>query len=210
MKGQRIRYEPEELAWLEARQDMPRVELHLAFTTFWRRPDVSFANLKALCTRMGWRTGRSGCFSKGQVAHNKGKAMPYSAASAATQFKKGQRPHSYRGPGHESTDSKDGYVWIVIAERNPYTGADTRRVQKHKWLWTQAHGPVPEGHVLKCLDGDKTNCAPENWEAIPKALLPRLVGGRAKRLPYDPAPAELKPTLLAIAKLQHAARTARA
>ena len=123
-----------------------------------------------------------------------------------TQFKHGSRPHTWRGPGHESVDD-EGYVWLIVAETNPHTGADTRRVMKHRWLWEQANGPVPEGMVLKCLDGDKQNTDPANWELIPRAMLPRL-NGRFGR-DYDKAPAELKPVLMTVAKLEHAARSRR-
>ena len=53
----------------------------------------------------------------------------------------------------------------------------------------------------------KTNTDPSNWEAIPAALAPRLNGrfGRG----YDHAPAELKPTIMLTAKLEHAAREAK-
>lgn len=61
--------------------------------------------------------------------------------------------------------------------------------------------------VLKCLDGDKLNCAPSNWIAVPQGMLPRLNGNSGRD--YDKAPAELKPTILAIAKLEHKAREAR-
>jgi hypothetical protein len=68
------------------------------------------------------------------------------------------------------------------------------------------NGPIPPKHVLKCLDGNKLNTDPSNWEAIPQGILP-LLNGRHSRA-YDDAPAELKPTILALAKLRHAARQA--
>jgi hypothetical protein len=204
MKGARISYSADELAWIKACCDLPRRELHALFVQIWKRPDVSQANLTALCKRQGWLTGRTGRFVKGQVPPNAGKKGICAAGSEKGWFPKGNRPHTWRGAGHESIDNRDGYVWLIVNETNPYTGAPTRRVQKHKWLWEKAHGPVPKGHVLKCLDGDKTNCAPSNWEAIPMALLPRL-NGRSGR-DYDSAPAELKPLILATAKLEHAAR----
>lgn len=207
MKGRWITYLPEELAWIEARKDWARRELHAAFCSRFGRKDVTFDAFKGLCTRKGWKTGRAGHFQKGNVSHNKGKTMPFHPNSAATRFQKGQRPHTWRGPGHESVNKRDGYVCIIVAERNPHTGAATRRVMKHKWLWEQTNGPVPEGMRLKCLDGDKTNTDPSNWEAIPKALSPRLNGrfGRG----YDSAAPELKPTIMALAKLEHMAREAR-
>lgn len=211
MKGRPNPYSEAELAWIERTTReawyATRAEQHEAFVFRFGREDVTFEAFKNLCQRHGWKTGQSGRFKSGQAPANKGKTMPYHPNSARTRFKKGQRPHTWRGPGHESIDNKDGYVWIIVAERNPYTGAATRRVQKHKWLWEKQNGPVPEGHVLKCLDGDKTNTDPLNWAAVPRALLPRLSGRWT--VGYDQAPAELKPTILAVAKLEHAAREVR-
>lgn len=207
MKGRAITYSAEELAWIEANHDLPRRDLHARFVARFERPDVSQSNLTALCKRKGWLTGRTGRFVPGQESWNKGKPMPSHPNSAKTQFKKGNRPHTWRGPGHEMVCPKDGYVYLIVAERNPHTGAATNRVLKHKYLWEQANGPLPEDHCLKCLDGDKTNTDPANWEAIPRALLPRL-NGRFGR-DYDTAPHELKPVIMATAKLEHAAREAR-
>lgn len=208
MKGRAIRYEPEELAWIEANSTLPRAEAHALFCARFRRDDVTLGAFNGLCKRKGWMTGRTGCFPAGQVPHNKGQAMPSHVREKviATAFKKGNLPHNTKGHGHERIDSKDGYVVMIVAEENPWTGAATRPVHKHRWLWEQANGPIPEGYALKCLDGDKTNTDPSNWEAVPRGVLARLNGGRhKKRLAYDAAPAELKPTVMAIAKLQHAA-----
>jgi len=209
MKGRAITYEPEELAWIEAHKEMPRAEAHAMFCARFRRSDVSFTNYHALCKRKGWLTGRTGRFDKGQVPPNKGKPMPdhVRAKCLATAFKPGNRPHTWRGAGHERIDSKDGYVVMIVEETNPWTGAPTRPVHKHRYLWEQQNGPIPAGHVLKCLDGNKTNTAPSNWELIPQAMLPRL-NGRFGR-DYDAAPAELKPAIMMTAKLEHAAREAK-
>lgn len=203
MKGRQIAYSTEELAFCEARQILPRRELHSQFVERFGRSDVSLENFKAMCTRKGWRTGRTGCFPKGNEPFNKGRPHPARGNAAQTQFKKGALPHNTRGPGHERIDSKDGYVILIVAERNPWSGAATRPVHKHRWLWEQKHGPLPKGMALKCLDGDKTNTDPSNWEAVPRAVLARLNGGRhKKRIAFDAAPAALKPTLMAVAKLE--------
>lgn len=208
MKGKPISYLPQELAWIEARKEMSRRELWELFRAYWQRDDVSLHNFKALCKRKGFMTGRTGYFVKGQEAHNKGK--PFKGArhpnSVGSQFKKGDKPGNLQ-PLWSERPAKGGYVEIKVPERNPYTGHATRFRMKHVWLWEQENGPVPEGHALKSLDGDKTNTDPSNWEAVPRALLPRLSGRH--RIAYDTAPAELKPTLLAVAKLEHAARERR-
>jgi hypothetical protein len=206
MSGGWIRYSDEELAWIEARAHLPRRVLHAGFHYVFLRDDVTLDHIKALCTRRGWKTGRTGCFEKGHAPVNKGRTGFVAPGSEKGWFRKGNVPHTARGAGHESI-CKDGYVWLIVNETNPHTGAPTRRVMKHKWLWERANGPVPEGHALKCLDGDKTNTDPSNWIPVPRAIMPRLAGRWSRN--YDSAPEELKPTLLAIAKLEHAAREAR-
>ncbi|WP_108503542.1 hypothetical protein [Paracoccus indicus] len=110
MKGRATNYHPEELVWIEARKHLPRAELHQLFRAFWKRDDVSQANLTALCQRQGLMTSRTGQFVKGQASHNKGKPMSpeVRGRTMATTFKRGNRPANYRGPGHERIDSKDG------------------------------------------------------------------------------------------------------
>ncbi|HCS70068.1 MAG TPA: HNH endonuclease, partial [Rhodospirillaceae bacterium] len=189
--------------FIEARRAMPRRDLHAAFVEAYGREDVSLDNFKGLCKRKGWLTGRTGRYEKGDVPANKGKRMPYHPNSARTRFKKGQLPHNTKYAGHERV-RKDGYVEISVNERNPHTGADRRYVHKHRWLWEQKNGPVPEDMVLKCLDGDKTNTDPSNWKLIPRGMLPRLNGVHGRG--YDDAPADLKPTIMAVSELEHRAR----
>lgn len=204
MKGHWITYSAAEREWLKANCTLVIGEYHRQFCERFGR-DVSAHNLHALRKRNGWRTGRTGCFEKGQEPHNLGKSMPFNPRSAATQFKKGHRPHNTNYLGHERV-SKDGYVEISIDERNPHTGFERRYVLKHRWLWEKANGPVPSGMALKCL-GERTNTDPSNWVLVPRAILPRLAGGRRKQhVAYDEAPDELKPAILAVAKLDHLAR----
>ncbi len=195
---------------LRENRTLPIAEYHRAFCDRFGRDDTSAANLQSLRKRPGWKTGRMGHYEKGVVPANKGKKCPPGKSgrhpnARKTQFRKGQLPHNYRGPDHESID-EDGYVWIVTDDNNPWTGASTWRVHKHRWLWEQAHGPVPDGMVLKCLDGDRQNTDPSNWQRIPQGLLPRLNGRSGRN--YDSAPADLKPTIMAVARLEHGARAA--
>lgn len=204
MKGQAIHYDHTELAWIEANSRLPRKELHTLFQAKFCRPDVSQANLTALCKRNGWLTGRTGQFVKGQEPMNKGKTMPYNANSARHRFKKGHRGgkalEQYKPIGTERM-SKDGYLERKVHDGLPL---QSRWRAVHLINWEAEHGPIPEGHCLKCLDGNKTNCDPANWKLIPRAMLPRLAG--RWRLGYNEAPPELKPTVLAVAELEHKAR----
>lgn len=201
MKGTAIPYTAKELAWIKRHCTMPRREAHARFCRMFSRSDVSLIHFNALCKRKGWATGRTGCFVKGQVPYNKGKARPYNANSARTQFKKGRLPHNTKYLGHERLD-KNGYLEISVAETNPHTGYERRYVLKHRYLWEQKNGQVPKGHALKCLDGNRLNTDPSNWVLISRSLLPSLAGRWG--LNYDQAAPEVRPVLLTMAKLKHA------
>lgn len=208
MRGRSIPYSDAEIAWIAARAGEPRRALHAAFIAAFGRGDISFANFKAKCTRAGIKTGRTGCFPPGQTPANKGRHMPLHPNSAATRFKKGNLPHNTNYAGHERV-TQDGYIEISVNERNPHTGFERRYVLKHLWRWRQINGPLPAGHCLKCRDGNRLNTEPENWELVPRAILPRLNGGRFKKvLAYDEAAPALRPAIMAVARLDHAARKA--
>ncbi len=211
MRGRAIVYSIAELAWLKAHRTLPIADYASGFREGFGRADVTAVHLHALRKRKGWKTGRTGRFEKGSVSHNKGvKCAPGRGGrhpnARKTQFRKGNLPHNTKYAGHERV-SKDGYVEISIEETNPHTGFERRYVLKHLWLWEKAHGPVPEGQCLKCLDGDRLNTDPSNWELIPRAMLPYLNGRYG--LAYQAAHPEVKPALLALAKVKHAARKAR-
>lgn len=206
-KGVRIRYTAKQLAFIKRRRKLPRRALHAAFVRRFRRRDVSLEDLKTLCTRNGWKTGRTGCFEKGIVPFNKGKKMPYNANSARTQFKKGDRTgranEVYKPIGTERL-SKEGYLERKIHDGLPMK---SRWRQVHVLNWTAINGPVPRGYCLKNIDGNRLNVEASNWELIPRALLPRLNGrfGRG----YDNAPTELRPAIMSVVKLEHQLRRIR-
>lgn len=205
MKGRAISYNAAEMAWLEENRLLPIAEYHAGFVAAFTRQDVAAANLHSLRKRKGWKTGRTGRFEHGHETHNKGKPFPVAREHPncrKTQFKKGQEPHNTKYLGHERV-SVDGYVEVSVAETNPHTGYSRRYVLKHVWLWEQMNGPIPEGHCLKCIDSNRLNTDPANWELIPRAALPHLNGGRhKKRLAYDEAHPEVKPAILAVAKIK--------
>lgn len=211
MKGQPIRYSEAELAWVRDHRAQARREAHAAFVARFGRADVSLSNYVALCKRNGWMTGRDGRYEKGRVSENKGVPMSPEtwAKCRATAFKPGVRQgvarRIYKPIGTERV-TRDGYIERKINDDLPLQG---RWRAVHLIEWEARNGPVPDGHALKCLDGNRANTDPGNWVAVPRAMLPRLAGGRMRRLSYDEAAPEIRPTLLAIARLEHAAREAR-
>jgi len=54
---------------------------------------------------------------------------------------------------------KTGYVYIKVSD-------DAKMVMKHRWVWEQAHGEIPEGYNIAFRDGDTRNCSLDNLELV--------------------------------------------
>lgn len=86
--------------------------------------------------------------------------------SIKTQFKKGNIPKNRSEIGQLKQRS-DGYVWIKTQD-----GALNHNwVQYHRFIWEQAHGPIPEGMKIIFLDGNRSNCKLENLELVSEEVL---------------------------------------
>lgn len=215
MKGRSIAYGAAEMAWLEENRTMPIAELYRGFSDRFGRTDVSAANLHALRKRKGWRTGRTGRFEPGQEPVNKGQACEPGRGGrhpnpCKTQFRAGERRgvalRLYKPVGTERL-SKEGYLERKIHDGFPL---QSRWRAVHIVRWEDSHGLVQPGHALKCLDGNRLNTDPANWEAISRGVLVRLNGGRFKqRLAFDGAAPGIKPAVMALAKLEHETSAAR-
>ena len=208
MRGRTIPYSEAELDWISARRDMKRRDLHAEFVATFGRDDVNFENFKALCTRKGWLTGRTGRFQPGQTSHNKGKKGLCAPGSEKGWFPKGTlsgRAAKIAQPIGTERVAKGGYLQRKVNNDRPFY---KRWRFVHVLNWEANHGPIPKGHALKCRDGDRTNTDADNWILVPRAMLPRLAGAK-KGVSYDDAAPELRPALMAAAQLEHAIREAR-
>lgn len=153
---------------------------------------------KQIKTALDWRgivSGVSGRFKKGNVPWTKGTKGFVKPNSG--NFKKGHVPKNLRSIGSERICPKDGYVLTKVDITNPHTGYRGHWIHKHVHIWEQEHGPVPKGKVLMFRDGDKYNIKIDNLMLIKRVELFRLNKHR-----YKNAPAELKPSILALAKVE--------
>lgn len=102
-------------------------------------------------------------FKKGLIPFNKGKKQTefLSAkgieASSKTRFKKGIEPHNTKYDGYERL-SKDGYIEVRVSKG--------KFKLKHRLIWEQLHGPIPQGCIVRFKDGNKRNFDPDNLEMI--------------------------------------------
>lgn len=113
----------------------------------------------------GDNVGAACRFQKGHVPANKGvKGISYPGMEA-TQFKKGQHPHTWKPIGTERL-SKEGYLQRKVTD----TGYPPRDwVGVHILLWRENHGEIPAGHKVVFKDRNKQNIAIENLELLSNA-----------------------------------------
>ena len=103
-----------------------------------------------------------GQFKKGLIPHNKGKKLSQETKEKLkpTMFKRGNRPHNAQPVGTETKD-KDGYVMVKIAEPSVWQ-------YKHHVAYGE---PVPTGHKVIFLDGNKYNFERGNLQLVSNAEL---------------------------------------
>jgi len=103
-----------------------------------------------------------GQFKKGLIPHNKGKKLSQETKEKLkpTMFKRGNRPHNAQPVGTETKD-KYGYVWVKIAEPSEWK-------LKHHIAYGE---PVPTGHKVIFLDGNKYNFERGNLQLVSNAEL---------------------------------------
>jgi len=122
----------------------------------------SFKHMKALLEIEADRLRSSGIrhqFKKGQVSHNKGKKMPPELYEKVkrTMFKLGNKPGNIKKVGAERIDH-EGYTYVKIAD------GDWRL--KHRIVYENVNGPVPENHVVIFKDNNMHNFDINNLQMI--------------------------------------------
>ena len=131
---------------------------------------VTEGQIKSAVTRYHLKTGHTGRFEKGSVSHNKGQKMSDHVYKAAqpTMFKPGQKPPNTKPIGTEQ-ELPDGYIWVKINDI-PKANKDVNWRQKHRLLWEQNFGKIPEGHLVIFKDGDRRNFDLDNLACVSKQV----------------------------------------
>lgn len=116
-------------------------------------------------------SARTGHFPPGHVPFNKGTKglMKPNSGSFQKGNMSGTAQLNYVSIGTERI-SKDGYRERKVTD-DP-TLAPARRWQfVHRILWEEAHGPIPAGHVIVFLDGDRSNTGLDNLRCVHRGVL---------------------------------------
>ena len=168
-----MRYTAEHLDFL--REQYPKLKLPSLTAAF----NAAFAlsqskeKIKSATKRYKIRSGRSGEFVKGH--------LPKGCA--------------FRPIGFEII--RRGYIEVKVDAPCPRTGYSPSYRLKHRMVWEQLHGPIPEGHIVCFLDCNRANCEPDNLVLLTQRQHSNLWG-----LGYNEAPAEIRATLLILAKIK--------
>lgn len=103
----------------------------------------------------GLRSGLDCRFKKGNVPYNAGTKGISKANSGS--FKKGNKPSNSKPIGYESYSR--GYWEVKVGEPNIWE-------LKHRIIWEQHNGKIPEGYLVTFLDGNTSNFELSNLALI--------------------------------------------
>lgn len=140
-----------------------------------RRSEAYLASPAACRLRRGDEVGRAHRFQPGNVPWSKGRRMPgYGPGRMReTQFRPGER-HGVAArrwvPIGTERVSKDGYRERKIHDGLPL---QSRWRAVHLLLWESVHGPLPQGHAVAFVNGDRTDIRIENLTLVTRAELMR-------------------------------------
>lgn len=167
------RYQQEHLDWLRAhRARLSESHLPIAFRAqFGWAPTASA--LDQVARKHGVKAQHQRGFVKGSKPWNTG-LKGVSTGGESTRFKSGEIPHQYQPIGSYRLQS-DLQTWQVkVADATAPGLSRYGWAYVHHLTWTDAHGPIPPGHVVVFIDGDPDNCMDvANLLCVSKAVVVR-------------------------------------
>ncbi|MDP9666287.1 UNVERIFIED_ORG: hypothetical protein J2W16_004043 [Pseudomonas cremoricolorata] len=131
-------------------------------------------------------------FKPGQDPWNKG-LKGLQIGGEATQFRKGNRPHTWLPVGTERV-TEDGIRQLKVCDDGP---SHRRWKSVHSLLWEEAHGEIPSGHLVVFRDRNPQHIELDNLELVTRAE-------NMRRNTIHRYPPELKSTIRQLSKLKRA------
>lgn len=172
----------------DARETCRRFNKRYGFETNW-------SALRTWMNKHGIFSGNDGKFHAGQKPWNTGtKGL---AGANRGSYKPGMLPAKTRPVGSER-QTTDGYIEVKVSDAwNPVKRRFGEWRRKNHVVWEQAHGPVPDNHVVTFRNGDRTDCRPENLELVSKSVLCAL-----RHVDFWKQPQEIRPVLMTATQLR--------
>ena len=100
--------------------------------------------------------GRAHQFKPGHKTWNKG-MKGLQIGGEHSRFPPGQRPHTWKPVGHEVV--RDGVPWRKVSDEHRGDNSRFNYRSVPVLVWEAAHGPVPEGHLVRFREGMATTDA---------------------------------------------------
>lgn len=119
--------------------------------------------MKNFYNRKKLNSGVTGYFAPRHIPWNKGMEGYSAPGTERTRFKPGNLPYQTLPVGSESI-TKGGYTIVKIAMPNVWR-------LKHRIIWEQANGPIPEGMIVIFKDRDKSNFSMDNLMLVSRSQL---------------------------------------
>ena len=183
------KFQDSHLAWIETNYPLLDTETFTKKFNSKFSMDCTSGQLRSLCKRYGFKSGRTGHFVKGEDAWNKGTSYQPGGNSHLTRFKKGHASLNQKPLGTERTNV-DGYIEIKTKQPNVWS-------LKQRVVYAQHYGPIPPAHMVTFKDGDKINMDIENLMLV--TLAENAVINRWGMSKFHP---EARETGLLIAKIR--------
>lgn len=132
--------------------------------------------------------GAGSRFKKGNVPPQKGKkpSEKVMAGLRKNMFRKGNIPHNIKPEGYERVNV-EGYIEVRVAVG--------QYAHKHRLVWEQANGKVPDGFIVSFKDGNRLNCDLDNLHLITRRDI--MARNTIHRLPE-----KLKDTIRILSKVK--------
>lgn len=158
---------------------------------------IKESQIRAYTRNHGMKSGRTGHFEEGHETWNSGmKGWQAGGRSVDTQFKPRSVNPDYRAfnqvdVGTEVVDSY-GYRKRKIAQPSTWEFC-------HVLLWREHFGDVPDGHIVRFLDNDKTNIAIENLHLVSRGANAVLNKQKKKLQEFEP---DVRKAVVTVAELR--------
>ena len=194
MKGQSKIVTVEQLQWIKDNcPNYSRVEITKKFNEVFS-DNKEQSQIVALIKNNKMNSGRTGYFEKGAPSWAAGKKGLGILKANSGSFQKGRVPHNWVPVCSERING-DGYHDVKMAEPNVW-------VCKHRLLWEEHNGPIPENHLIRFVDDDKANIVIDNLVLVNQSEHQYLTLNG-----YKQQPAELKETVLLVSRVQAKTRS---
>jgi hypothetical protein len=141
-----------------------------------QRIDRTVSAVQQYANKMGLKYKGPVGFRPGSTPWNKGLKGFKPHNSTKGYFKPGNLPATTKPAGKPYKRKDHGKEYYFIRPKG-----HRRATMLHVYLWEQANGPVPEGHICVFKDGNTLNCTLENIECITRAENMRRNHGKTNR-----------------------------